>query len=223
MSTLEADTRFKLNPFYALHEPSDYSFFYITLAFCFGLSLFLLIINVYFCCFSEHQHYWTDSYTGTFPHCVAFSTFPLVSPSRSLRFRRKLLDFSVLGKKPQRTSTVRLTRAGVGDQTGARRLSGPAGRGVFGVAEEREWYLKQHVSLILSSVAVFGVVHRVDHCALLSVRSSFYASPAYDETGFRGLVRSDLRRRTGLVRLAGLSYGTYICYPFTCNFKLLIR
>ncbi|XP_065218263.1 uncharacterized protein wrm1 [Planococcus citri] len=66
MSTLDADLRYKDNPLYEFHEPSDYSVFYITLAFCSALALFLLVVNVYFCCFSEHKNYWVNTYTGNY-------------------------------------------------------------------------------------------------------------------------------------------------------------
>lgn len=66
MTASDDSLEYTKNPFYQYHEPSDYSVFYATLFICFFIALLLLILNVYFCCFSEHKNYWTDSYEGNY-------------------------------------------------------------------------------------------------------------------------------------------------------------
>lgn len=66
MTASDESLDYTYNPFYKYHEPSDYSIFYATLFISFLIALFLFVINVYFCCFSEHKHYWTDSYQGEY-------------------------------------------------------------------------------------------------------------------------------------------------------------
>lgn len=66
MTASDDSTEYMLNPFYKYHEPSDYSLFYAVLFLCFFFGLFLLVVNLYFCCFSQYKGYWTNSYTGLY-------------------------------------------------------------------------------------------------------------------------------------------------------------
>lgn len=61
---LDDKTEFMKNPLYDQHEPSDYRPFYATLSVCTVLAIVLLVLNLFFCCFSKHRHYWRSSETG---------------------------------------------------------------------------------------------------------------------------------------------------------------
>ncbi|XP_050421910.1 uncharacterized protein LOC126834198 [Adelges cooleyi] len=61
---LDDPNEFTKNPFYKFHEPSDYKAFYVTLALCTVLAVVIVVLNVFFCCFSKHRHYWRNSETG---------------------------------------------------------------------------------------------------------------------------------------------------------------
>lgn len=61
---LDDKTEFMRNPFYEPHEPSDYQAFYVTLGVCTIFAFVLFVLNIFFCCFSKHRHYWRKSETG---------------------------------------------------------------------------------------------------------------------------------------------------------------
>lgn len=52
------------NPFFAGHEPGDFTPFYSAIGICTVIGIALIALNVFFCCCSRHRDYWLDPNTG---------------------------------------------------------------------------------------------------------------------------------------------------------------
>lgn len=64
MSILDERKDYLKNPYFKGHEYSDFTPFYVTIAFCTVLGGILFILNIVFCWCSRHREYWQNHHTG---------------------------------------------------------------------------------------------------------------------------------------------------------------
>lgn len=64
MSTIEERQAFLKNPYFDGHIYGDFTSFYITIAICAVLGVFLFAINIVYGCCSQHRKYWQHPHTG---------------------------------------------------------------------------------------------------------------------------------------------------------------
>lgn len=78
MSTIEERTAYLDNPFKTPSLFGDYSAFYVTIAICTVLGVFIFAVNIIFGCCSRHKSYWQDRHTGEFIIFDNDVTFPVL-------------------------------------------------------------------------------------------------------------------------------------------------
>lgn len=64
MTTIEERTAFLENPFFTKPLYGNFSPFYVTIAICTVIGVFLFVLNVVIGCCSRHSEYWQDRHTG---------------------------------------------------------------------------------------------------------------------------------------------------------------
>jgi hypothetical protein len=84
---------FLKNPFYVKQTFGDFSTFYITIAVCTVLALFLFVLNIVFGCCSKHREYWQDRHTGNRWIVSLWTTTPHLQPPLDLTELKDVKSF----------------------------------------------------------------------------------------------------------------------------------
>ncbi|KYQ50847.1 hypothetical protein ALC60_09986 [Trachymyrmex zeteki] len=69
MSILDERDEYLKNPYFKEHLYGDFTAFYVTIALCTVLGVFLFILNIVFCWCSRHREYWQDRNSGDVLSC----------------------------------------------------------------------------------------------------------------------------------------------------------
>ncbi|XP_053675140.1 uncharacterized protein LOC128725426 [Anopheles nili] len=64
MSTIEERTAYLDNPYFKGHIYGNFNPFYVTIAICTVLGVFIFVLNIVCGCCSKHKQYWQDRHTG---------------------------------------------------------------------------------------------------------------------------------------------------------------
>ena len=64
MSILDERDEYLKNPYFKEHLYGDFTAFYVTIALCTVLGVFLFVLNIVFCWCSRHREYWQDRNSG---------------------------------------------------------------------------------------------------------------------------------------------------------------
>lgn len=66
MTTLEDRRAYLNNPFFTKPVFGDYTAFYVTIAICTVLCVFLFALNIIIGCCTKYKYYWQDRHTGKY-------------------------------------------------------------------------------------------------------------------------------------------------------------
>nr|XP_029722572.1 uncharacterized protein LOC109420285 [Aedes albopictus]XP_029722573.1 uncharacterized protein LOC109420285 [Aedes albopictus] len=64
MSTIDERTAYLENPYFKGHVYGNFNPFYVTIAICTLLGVFIFVLNIICGCCSKHKQYWQDRHTG---------------------------------------------------------------------------------------------------------------------------------------------------------------
>lgn len=64
MSTIDERVAYLENPYFKGHLYGNFNPFYVTIAICTVLGVFIFVLNIICGCCSKHRQYWQDRHTG---------------------------------------------------------------------------------------------------------------------------------------------------------------